>query len=315
MGNTNLFVIFNPCAAKGKAKKAKRPISSYFEKHGFTCVFHETTCRGHASQLASQAVRQGEPIVIAAGGDGTINEVVDGLLREQKELKLTAQQLPRLGIIPVGRGNDFAWMMHIPHDICKACALIVSNKSRFVDAGISYGGDFPDGRYFINGEGMGFEPLVTFIGSSFKHLSGTLSYLFAFLRIMGHYPRPCTIKMGVDDKESFEVLTQQVSICNGRRMGSAFIMGPNAQVDDGFFDLVYANKPVLPSKLVSTALRFLKGTQLELDDFTQIRCTKVNLVSLDNPMPVHVDGEKISLGCLEFHCELLPAALAIFSVS
>jgi len=95
-------------------------------------------------------------------------------------------------------------------------------------------------------------------------------------------------------------------------MGSAFIMGPDALFDDGFFDVVFTNKPVKSSRLLSIALRFFKGTQVKLPIFSVVRAKSVKLVSESSLMPVHVDGEEISKGCKQFSTELLPSILPVF---
>ncbi|HBO36422.1 MAG TPA: hypothetical protein DD633_07705, partial [Sphaerochaeta sp.] len=106
--------------------------------------------------------------------------------------------------------------------------------------------------------------------------------------------------------------TQQLSICNGRRMGSAFLMGPDALFDDGYFDVVYANAPIPSKRMVPLALTFLSGKQVEQKEFSVARVKKLVMKSRDFPMPVHVDGEEISKGCMAFRTELLESILPVF---
>ncbi len=308
MSDKKLFILLNPHAAKGKALVRKKEIMSLFSKGGFEATVVMTEKGIGASDLAYQATVQGWSTIIAAGGDGTVNEVVDGILRAVADKQIPA---PSLGVLPVGRGNDFAWGMGIPRDLTKASELIIGGRTRTIDAGITYGGHYPQGRYFINGQGMGFEPLVNFIASDFKHVSGTLSYVLALIKILIAHPEPFRVELTLDGKTE-QLETQQLSICNGRRMGSAFIMGPDALFDDGLFDVVYANRPIKNSRLLGIALKFFKGSQVKLPSFTVIRAKSIKLVSENNPMPVHVDGEEISKGCMQFSTEILPAALPVF---
>ncbi|MDD3902730.1 MAG: diacylglycerol kinase family protein [Sphaerochaeta sp.] len=308
MSEKELIVLFNPHAAKGKADKCQQKIADIFKRGGFEPTIFLTQKEKGASELAYQATLDGKKTIIAAGGDGTVNEVSDGILRAVAE---KGMEVPRMGVVPIGRGNDFAWGMGIPRDVEKACMIIMKGNVRKIDAGLTYGGKYPLGRYFVNGEGVGFEPLVNFIASDFKHVSGTLSYVLALIRILMHYPQPYHVHLTLDGKETV-LDTQQLSICNGRRMGSAFIMGPDAIFDDGFFDVVFANRPVKSSRLVPVALRFFKGTQVNLPIFSVVRAKSITLVSKNNPMPVHVDGEEISKGCMEFKTELLPRILSVF---
>ncbi|MBI9094409.1 MAG: diacylglycerol kinase family lipid kinase [Sphaerochaeta sp.] len=308
MSDKKLFILLNPHAAKGRALVRKKEIESLFAQGGYETTVVLTEKGVGASTLAYQATLEGWPIILAAGGDGTVNEVVDGILRAVAEKKIPS---PKVGILPVGRGNDFAWGMGIPLDLKKASALIIAGKTRTIDAGITYGGNYPQGRYFVNGQGMGFEPLVNFIASDFKHVSGPLSYVLALIKILINHPEPFHVQLTLDGEKQY-VETQQLSICNGRRMGGAFIMGPDALFDDGYFDVVFANRPVKSSKLLSIALKFFRGTQVKLPLFSVIRAKSVKLVSENNPMPVHVDGEEISKGCAQFSTELLPSVLPVF---
>ena len=175
----------------------------------------------------------------------------------------------------------------------------------------SIGGKYPEGRFFVNGQGVGFEPLVNFLASDFKHVSGTLSYVLALIRILMHYPAPYDVELSLDD-QILNLKTQQLSICNGRRMGSAFLMGPDALFDDGYFDVVYANAPIPSKRMVPLALTFLSGKQVEQKEFSVARVKKLVMKSRDFPMPVHVDGEEISKGCMAFRTELLESILPVF---
>ena len=308
MSDKKLFILLNPHAAKGRGIVRKKEILNLFDQGGYEATVVMTEKGNGASTLAYQATLEGWPTIIAAGGDGTVNEVVDGILRAVTEKQIPS---PNLGILPVGRGNDFAWGMGIPLDLRKASDLIIAGKTHTIDAGITYGGNYPKGKYFVNGQGMGFEPLVNFIASDFKHVSGTLSYVLALIKILIDHPKPFNVQLTLDGETQY-VQTQQLSICNGRRMGGAFLMGPGALFDDGFFDVVFANRPVKSSKLLLIALKFFKGTQVNLPLFSVVRAKSVKLVSENNPMPVHVDGEEVSKGCMQFSTELLSSVLPVF---
>lgn len=308
MSDNKLFILLNPHAAKGKGTTRKKEIQNLFSEGGYAATVVFTEKGIGASSLAYQATLEGWPIIIAAGGDGTVNEVVDGILRATKEKGVPA---PKLGVLPIGRGNDFAWGMGIPTDLKRAADLIIAGKTRIIDAGITYGGLYPEGRYFINGQGMGFEPLINFVASDFKHVSGTLSYILALIKILVDHPQAFHVQLTLDGKTQY-VETQQLSICNGRRMGSAFIMGPDALFDDGYFDVVFANRPIKNSRLLWIALKFFKGNQVKLPVFSVVRAKSIKLVSENHPMPVHVDGEEISKGCAQFSTRLLPSILPVF---
>ncbi len=305
MSENEVFVILNPQAGKGKAKRQESAIRAAFGASATLVVTEEP---GGADALAYQATIDGWPIVVAAGGDGTVNETVNGIFRAAEG----GAAKPKLGIIPVGRGNDFAWAMKIPRSIEEAVAAIQRGPERTIDVGFMRGGDFPEGRWFINGLGVGFEPLVNFAASAFKRISGVPSYVLALIKVMIDYPRPYDLEIILDGVSSY-AKTQQLSVCNGRRMGSAFIMAPDSLVDDGLFDVVYANVPIAPYRFLPIAVKFFKGDQVKLKEFTAVRAKEVVLRSRDNPMPVHIDGEEVSRGCMEISMQLNVASLAIFA--
>lgn len=305
-----VYVILNPNAAKGKAFRQRDRIVSCFTGAGYRCEIVCTTAPRNAAALAYQAVRDGRKLIVAAGGDGTINEVVDGALRVVEELGVPHEDAPVLGLIPIGRGNDFAFSAGISKDIPTACQRIIGGEHRRIDVGKVYGGDFPEGRHFINGVGMGFEPLVNFCAMDFKRLSGMPSYVLALIKIMCHYPAPIQLTMRTDNGEE-RFATQQVSICNGRRMGSTFLMGPDAILDDGLLDIVYAAQPIKGSELIPLALLFFKGKQTGHRYFKVQRTKNISLEAPAGGMPVHADGEVISRNCSSIRVELVPEALTI----
>jgi len=301
------FIILNPHAAKDRAGFDQQTIADCFSKQSYPFEIVLTERPGHATQLAAQAVAAGERLIVAAGGDGTVNEVVDGVMRTSRELNLPFEKVPVVGLIPIGRGNDFAYIIKTPKDIQEACTLIMDQMWMPTDCGEVVGGKFPQGRFFVNGVGIGFEPLVNFAASDFKHISGMLSYLLGFVKVMAHYPRP--IKTLVEsDLGSFTCDTQQISLCNGRRMGSVFLMGPEAIVDDGLLDVVYANKEIKGWEILPFALKFFSGRQIESPRFSSFRTVRVSVKAVGG-LVCHADGEEISRGCDSIAVELFPASL------
>jgi diacylglycerol kinase family enzyme len=137
-----------------------------------------------------------------------------------------------------------------------------------------------------------------------------LSYLLGFLKILVHYPQPVHIKIETEN-ESFFCDTQQLSLCNGRRMGSAFIMGPYAELDDGLLDVVYANKPIAGKHILRYAIRFFSGSQLKTDRFSLIRAQRVTISSEQDDLVCHTDGEEVSRGCRSITVNLHPGKLKL----
>lgn len=300
--NADILIIINPNASKGEGLKKKSAILSEFSKRGIAADIIETKASGEAIELSYQGAVAGYRKIIAAGGDGTVNEVANGIIRSGASVEM--------GIIPVGRGNDFAWIADIPKDITSAVSLILDTPARTMDVGYLEGGDFPTGRYFLNGAGIGFEPSVTFKASTYKHLNGTPSYVIALLSCLVHLPVPYSVELTVDG-ESEKLMTQQISICNGRRMGSAFIMGPDAVINDGKLDIMYSKRKINRRQLMRLVIPFLNGTIKKCSVLGFKLGRRVSVVSERADMVIHVDGEKVSFGCSSCTVEIREAALRI----
>ena len=230
---SKVCVIVNPNSAKGKGAKCIGKIERAFEKAGIRAEILVTGKAGDAEAMSLQACLSGFGTVVAAGGDGCVNEVVNGIMKSGRKVSM--------GIIPTGRGNDFAWVAGIPREIEKAVTLIACGTARLIDTGYLEGGVFKDGHYFLNGTGFGFEPAINFTAASYRHLNGMVSYIMAFFHCLIHIPAPYELELEVDGKKQ-NLCSQQISVCNGRRMGSAFILAPNAILDDGLLDIVYATR-------------------------------------------------------------------------
>lgn len=307
-----MFIILNPHAAKGKALTHRATIDRYFTNKNIPFTMSLTERPFQAIELAREAVLSGYRTVVAAGGDGTVNEVVDGVVKASRELGLSFEGSPVVGLLPIGRGNDFAKVAGIPKDLDAACELLTSQSWKAIDYGELYGGRFPEGRCFINGVGIGFEPMVNFVASEFKRVSGMLSYLLGFVKILFHYPAPVNLSI-TTEQGSVSCSTQQISLCNGRRMGSVFIMAPEAELDDALLDIVYANRPIAGWEILRYAIKFLSGSQLRTERFSMIRAAEV-VVSTDDgkeSLVCHTDGEAVSRGCNSIKVILHPGALKL----
>src|SRR4030042_6799552 len=177
MENKIIFIV-NPISGQG-AGKLTPPESERLAKD--LHLDYEIVCTeqpGHAIYLAQQAAINGFNPVISVGGDGTSNEVLNGLMRAWNQgFKDT-----NMGIIGVGRGNDFAYGFSIPAGLDEGFKVIQKNQPRFMDVGFILGGDYPQGRYFGNGVGIGFDAVVGFEAAKLTHLHGFMNYVVAVLR-------------------------------------------------------------------------------------------------------------------------------------
>ena len=257
----DILLIINPNASKGKGRKKAHDIRDLFKAGGRQCTVAYTSNPGHAERLAAKGMVYGYKEIIAAGGDGTVNEVVNGIMKSRKASSVS------MGIIPIGRGNDFAWCAGIPQTLEDAIDLIITGESSPVDVGICRGTDHPDGKYFLNGTGFGFEPMVNFRAMEYTKLNGTLSYIAAFFYVLRHFPKPYHLSVSIDDGEEFTLDTQQFSVLNGKRMGASFVLGPRASINDGLFDIFYANRPFRARRdLIIAVFEFFRGAHIKDKD-------------------------------------------------
>lgn len=284
------LVILNPNANKGKATKLEKRLNRAFINEGFDIDLVKSKGVEDCRRVAYDAVGK-YSFICAVGGDGTVNEVVDGILKKVDEINIKLQDIPLFAIIPIGRGNDFAWMLGFrKNTIEQMVKKIKEGNTKLIDVGYCIGGRYPSGCHFVNGLGIGFEPSVNFIASNLKRVSGTLSYIIALLIMLKNYPKPMDL---IIEKESgiINLKSQQLSIGNGRRMGGAFLMTPKAILDDDFLDFVYAHKPIAKNKILRTAIKFLSGKQLKDEKFTFSREKWIVIKEQKCGMPIHIDGE------------------------
>jgi len=301
--NSDILAILNPAAAKGTGAGKLEYVRQCFASHGAFPDFVSTGGIGQGESIARKGVESGYRTIVAIGGDGTVNEVASGIMASLKDVKL--------GIVPIGRGNDFAWSAGIPRDIDGAVNLILSGKAEPVDVGFLQGGSFMNGRYFLNGVGFGFEPMVNFQATSYTTVGGALSYLAAFLHILIELPEPYLLHLNIDGEE-VRIRTQQLSVSNGKRMGGSFIMAPCAVINDGKLDVIFPEKIYRRSEIPSVAWKFLRGTQLKKKGFRHMLASEVRVISDREDMQVHMDGEVVSHGCSYVRISIIKGGLKLF---
>jgi diacylglycerol kinase (ATP) len=281
-------VILNPAAGHGNGARLLPSIEAALTRHGLDYDLVCTDSPGHAIELTSQAVQDGVDLIVAAGGDGTLNEVVNGLMRS----RLTGGHQPTLGVLCAGRGNDFSGSVGIPKDIDLACKLLKLGQSRLLDIGRVTGGIHPEGRYFINCVGVGFDAVGTIEAAKLPVWGGFFSFLIAILRtifLYNHAPL-ATIEYG---DQTLKQRSLMISIMNGRRLGGGFIMAPDSLPDDGLLDLCIAEQ-MSSFQILRLVPHFMHGTQASQKTIKTGRAARIKIVALDGPLPTQTDGEIIS---------------------
>lgn len=304
MAEKQYSIIFNPTAGKGTAPKYIPTINEFLQKHKINYEIHLTKAVGHAKELAYEFAKQGH-IVISAGGDGTCNEVINGLMKAKNETGDT----PTFSVLSIGTGNDFAYGAHVQPTLVESMQSIIEDKAHCLDIGLVKGGDYPEGRYFGNGIGVGFDTIVGLESAKLKYIRGTLGYVIAALKTLIIYPPAPEVELKYDDT----VLTVNpaiVSIMNGNRMGGTFFMSPEANNCDGIFNLCMTRQGKR-RKLLKAMMHYMKGTQSTLDDTTTLQSPSFHLKALHGELAVHADGETVCEAGDEIHVECLPSALKI----
>lgn len=225
------LIISNPNAGNGAGRRAIGKIETALKGHHLHFDIATTERPGHAAELAREAAMGKYDVIVAAGGDGTSNEVLNGIMDARQQGHRSAA----MGILCAGRGNDFADAVGIPADLTKACRLLAENHRRPIDIGRVTGGHVPQGRYFGNCVGIGFDAVGTIEAAKLPRLGGFFSFLIAVLKtiLLYHQGPVAAIKY---DGQSVTQRSLMISIMNGRRLGGGFLMAPQAEVDDGMFE-------------------------------------------------------------------------------
>lgn len=288
----NIPVIFNPAARGEKARRIQERIEALCGPDRVRV----TRGPGEARALAELAVRDGAPVVVAAGGDGTINEVVNGI----------AGSGVTLGLLPTGTMNVFASELGLPSgDLCKCWEIILRGKARQIDLGqvVGYCEGHHGSHAFVQMGGIGFDAqIVQETRWEFRKNFGPLSYLISGTQIAARRPPRLIIESGGKTTEGSFVL-----VGNGRFYGGPFVVFKEARIDDGRLDvLIFKNLGFLDIVRYLQAIIF--GTHTDLGDVDYFQAAHLR-VHTDEAVPVEVDGEVIGNAPAEFR--LMPKGLRV----
>jgi diacylglycerol kinase (ATP) len=296
-------IILNPMADMGNAWRVARDLRSITEQHG-NVDWSGTVYPGHAIELAQQGGEQGYDMVIAMGGDGTIHEVINGLMKVPEEKR------PILGVVPVGSGNDFAHGINASQNPTEALTSALDGKASTVDLGLMID-EHGRKEYFNNTLGIGFGAVVTIRSHKLPVLRGFLMYLTAVIQTIILDHNPMAMQIETDDQKWQQSVIYLV-ICNGPREGGGFLIAPEAKIDDGLFHYAMITN-------VSRAMMFrivpevMKGTHGRFKQVRMGTCKKFTL-SADRPLYIHADGEIFTgpgTDLRKVSFEILPNALKV----
>lgn len=298
-------IIVNPTSGRGAGLASIPAIRQNLDAMNVDYTIVQTERPWHGVELTQQAVRDGYAVVVGVGGDGTANEVINGLMLAQNAGLGTAA----MGILAVGRGNDFAYSMYIPQGIEAGCQALVHGQRKPIDIGFVHGGDYPDGRYFGNGVGIGFDAVVGFVAVKMTRLTGFASYIAAVAKTIFLYFDAPTVKIE-SERETLSLPALMVSIMNGRRLGGGFMIAPQGSNADGLLDVCIVQQ-VSRGRVMTLIPHFLKGTQASQPEVSFIQAQRLTVSAVKGFLPVHADGETICEHSDKINIELLPRQIEL----
>lgn len=293
------LVVLNPEAGRGRNRSLVSRVRAVFRKRDLDFKLVPTTGPGHASQVVLE-LGPGFDSIVSAGGDGTLYEVIQNLDLNRH----------RLGIIPLGTGNDFAWLQGWPPDLDRCLDRITAGGDHPVDMGIWHGQD-ADGKRegrFLNSLGLGFEATVNQESHRITRLKGRAVYILALFRSLRRF-RSYTVELTWPEG-NFSGDLSLLAMANGRRVGGCFLIAPEAVTDDGKLDLAFAEAMSLPKALLMTP-RILSGSYIHRPDVHMVQTASVRM-DCQTGIPVYVDGEFLSATMKHMDVEIQPGAIRSF---
>ena len=301
------LVIVNPISGRGYAEKVIPEIEAGMRKHGLEYHLVRTERPWHAAEIAEQAVRDGYNVIVTASGDGAANEAINGIMRARDAgFKSCA-----FSILPVGTGNDMAYGLGMRGTLEESIATIAKDHRVKIDIGFVKGGDYPEGRYFANGVGIGFDAAVGFVAVKIRWARGLLAYLIAVIQTVFIYFKAPTVEISYNNV-TFTQPSLMISVMNGQRMGGGFYMAPQGDPSDGQFDLCIVSNPSRP-RIFGLIPHFLNGTQASQPEITAGRTNKITAKAVEGVLPAHCDGETLCEKGGELNMEIVPSALEIIT--
>jgi YegS/Rv2252/BmrU family lipid kinase len=284
-------LLVNPSAGGGKAARVLPDVEAELRRLGVSFRTERTRSLPHASELVTAAAARGDAIVTLSG-DGLIGHVV-GALRDVPDALL--------GVLPGGRGNDFARVAGIPRDPVAACDVIANGVERPLDLGEA------DGNGFIGIASLGFDSEANRIANEAPSRLGSLVYVYGALRALISW-RPAEFGIQVDGGEEVRFRGWSVGAANSKAYGGGMYAAPGAEFDDGLLDVVFCAETTKPYFVRVVLPRIFKGTHVELAAVRVLRGAEVR-VWADRPFTVYADGDPI--GELPITLRAVPAALRV----
>ena len=299
-----ILIILNPMADMGNAWKVANDLRPIINDYG-DVDWSGTVYPTHATELTRQAGEQGYEKIIALGGDGTVHEIVNGIMQ------LPENKRPVLGVVPVGSGNDFAHAIGIPIESDHALDLALKGEPSMIDLGLMTD-EHGRREYFGNTLGIGFDTIVTIRSHKLRFVRGFLMYLIAVFQTIFLNHNPVLVQFETD-QEKWEDKMIMTTICNGGREGGGFLLSPDSKMTDGILEYLTVRK-VSRSMMFRLIPEFMKGTHRRFTNQIRMGTCKKLTMNADRPLYIHADGEiytSFGSNLKKLTFEVMPKALKV----
>ena len=294
VGERVIKFIVNPVSGNGRTRKVLPRLVGVAKKLGINFDLQLTQAPEHATELVSE--HSGEfDIVVAVGGDGTVNEVAAGALKSEKVM----------GIIPTGTGNDFVRALGKLKSLHEYLHRAVAGKVKLIDVGTLHLENKE--LLFVNGVGVGFDAEVARESLNVHRLKGLARYLYALVKTLSKY-KASEMRIEFDDKVINEK-TFLVAIGNGTSAGGGFLLTPNAVLDDGLLDACIVSDVSIP-RVLQVLPSVLNGSHEKHPEVSIVRTNHLRVQS-ETPVSIHRDGELPPNKVNELEVNLIPKSLKI----
>ena len=293
-------LIINLTAGGGKPRPHLKTIFKYLKENGFNFKVSYTSHHGEAIELAQKAADKGIDLIVSIGGDGTVNEIVNGIMKSKNN--------PPLGIIPLGWANDFIKSTNIPSDIIEACKILIKGKTKKIDIGA-----INNQIYFANICGIGFDAEVAHLANQLKNRHPNWNTLSAYVYVFATIKKLLSpfgyheVKIKIDGQETQSKILF-MAVGNGKIYGGRFKITPEAVLDDSLLEVCVVEE-MGRFKYLSIIPKVFKGTHASIKGINFYRAKEV-VIESSEPILAQVSGEVIE-GQKEFTITLLPKSLKL----
>ncbi|MBX3283207.1 MAG: diacylglycerol kinase family lipid kinase [Acidobacteria bacterium] len=306
------LVIVNPKSAAGSTRETWAATASELRTHfgPYSAAF--TKGPGDATLIAERAAREGRKSIIACGGDGTVNEVANGIIRSGADAEL--------GILPSGTGGDFRRSVNIPNDPREAAKALREGVTKTIDAGKVTFVDNDNNevsRFFLNVSSVGLAASIidrvkgtkVFDWLPTKHLRGQANFAASTLREIADLA-PFILRVRFDEGEESNLQSVNFCVANARFFGGGMMIAPEAKLTDGLLDVVNIGA-ISAAKVVARGITLYRGTHLALDEVDHRLAKRIEISSFDPNVEIRLETDGELPGRLPAVYESVPKALKV----